>query len=353
MNESERTLKIQFTGRTADAHKVPASVLNQVLTGLQRSIHLLAMQHQEIEIRRKERVSTELEDKYVLLCEPPEPGSFLIRASLGDPLSDLFASSDIQAVSKSFQDFCIALQQRDERTICSIMPDRGRRKRLLEALDKTVPKSSTGIHVNLSWNDRPFLASQNLGSALKDVMPNTVTAEEIQTVTGRLIRIDFEERKVTIQYRPSEREMECFYEESVEEMLLGRPRKLIQVTGVIRLDENGQPKKIVDVQMIRELDMSRFYRESFKTPASVLLFEPPLVLEPELVEDEQLISLKHESMGIDVVAATIEELSECLHAEVVMLWSNYALAEDSILSPKSLELKQNLLNRIREVRESG
>lgn len=353
MNESERTMTIQFTGRADDAHKVPASVLNQVLTGLQRSIHLLAMQHQEIEIRRKERISSELEDKYVLFCEPPEPGSFRIRASLGDPLSDLFAASDIQAVSERLQDFCIAAQQRDEHTIRSIMPDRSRRKRLLEALGKTVPKSSTGIHVNLAWNGKPFLESQNLEPALKGLMPITATAEEIQTVTGRLIRIDFEERKVTIQYRPSEREMECFYEESVEEMLLGRPRELIQVTGVIRLDENGQPKKIVDVQLIRELDLSRFYRESFRTPTSVLLFEPPLVLEPELVEDEQLISLKHETLGIDVVAPTIEELSECLDAEVLMLWRNYALADDAILSPKSLELKRNLLSRIKEVGEIG
>jgi hypothetical protein len=346
-------MTIQFTGRAADAHKVPASVLNQVLTGLQRSIHLLAMQHQEIEIRRKERISTELEDKYVLLCEPPEPGSFRIRASLGDPLSDLFAASDIQVVSEKFQDFCGAVQQRDEHTIRSIMPDGGRRKRLLEALGKTVPRSSTGIHVSMAWNGRPFLESKSLEPALKGLIPSPAAAEEIQTVTGRLIRIDFEERKVTIQYRPSEREMECFYEESVEEMLLGRPRELIQVTGIIRLDEHGQPKKIVDVQMIRELDLSRFYRESFRTPTSLLLFEPPLVLEPELVEDEQLISLKHETLGIDVVAPTIEELSVCLDAEVLMLWRNYALAEDGVLSPKSLELKQNLLSRIKEVGEIG
>jgi hypothetical protein len=353
MDQPERTIRIKFTGRTADSNKVPALVLNQVLTGLQRSIHLLAMQHHEIETRRKERISSELEDKYVLLCQPPERGSFQIRGTLGDPRSDLFAVSDIETVSKNLQAFSIAAQKRDDRTIRSIMPDLGRRKRLLEALAKTIPKSSTGIHLKMSWNGTPFFESQQLGPALKELSANVAIAEEIQTVTGRLIRIDFEERKVTIQYRPSEREMECFYDESVEEMLLGRPRELIQVTGIIRLDENGNPKKIVDVQMIRELDLSRFYRESFSTPTAVLLFEPPLVLEPELVEDEQLIALKHPDLGIDVVAPTIEELSESLDEELTMLWSNYALADDATLSPKSIELKRNLLARIKEGVEIG
>jgi len=353
MYHTERKITIRFSGRTAEAHKVPASVLNQVLSGLQRAIHLLAMQHQEIEVREKDRVSREVEDKYILLCEPPQQGSVVMLASLGDPGSDLFAASDIEAVANNLEAFCRGAQVKDEATVRRIMPDRGRRKRLMDALGKTVPKGGTGIRVEVGRGGAPFLISQVMQPALRELASSSSAGEEVQTVTGRLVRIDFEERKVTLQYSPAGRELECFYEESVEEMLLDRPRELIQVTGVIRLDESGLPKKIVDVEEIRELDLSRFYREMVKAPGFVLMFHPPLTLEPALVEEDQLIMLKDDLLGIDVVAPTGEELAESLDEEILMLWRNYAMAHDSDLSPKALALKRNLRNRITEARENG
>ena len=353
MDSPEQKLTIRFTGRKADAHKVPASVMNQVLMGLQRAIHLLAMQHQEIEVRQKERISSELEDKYVLLCEAPQPGSFMIQAALGDPTSDLFASDDISEVAKSLEAFSLAAQDQDLSRIRKIMPDTGRRKRLIEAFGKMVPRSGTGIHVQVGWNGKPFLNSQRLHQSLREMPPSSASEEEIQIVTGKLIRIDFDVRKVTILYKPSERQLECYYDESVEEMLLERPRELIQVSGVMRLDEKGVPEKIVDVEKIRELDLSRFYFEKFQFQDFVLVFNPPLVLEPELIENEQLLLLREESLGIDVIAPTIDELEESLREEIIMLWINFAKEKDENLSPKALELKTNLLSRIAEERGDG
>ncbi|SHL33462.1 hypothetical protein SAMN02745216_05028 [Desulfatibacillum alkenivorans DSM 16219] len=353
MDNQEKKMTIQFTGRTAEKHKVPAAVLNQVLSGLQRAVHLLAMQQEEMEVRQKDRVTGKLEDKYVLLCGTPEPGSLIIPITLGDPSSDLFAAQDIEAVAVNLENFCRAVESQDKTQIRRIMPDKDRRKRLMESAIKMIPKGSTGIEVRVGWNGEAFMHSKRLLPALRDLSLPVDQVEELQTVTGRLVRIDFDARKVTIFYRPTGRDLECIYDEAVEDMLLDRPRELIQVTGVIRLDEKGLPYQIVQVEEIHDLILSRFHREEVELPESVLIFDPPLVLEPELVEDDQLVCLRDATLGIDVFASTIEDLADELNQEIRMLWRSYALENDSALSPKALELKRNLLKRIREQAKNG
>jgi hypothetical protein len=344
---AEKKMNIRFSGGSANSHRVPASVLNQVLSGIQRALHLLAMQYEEMKVRRKERVTEAIEGKYVLLCEPPRIGSFTMEASLGDPSGNLFAQEDIDKVAGTFEDFSRAVREMDECRIRSLMPDSNRRKRLLEAFGKTIPKGNSGLSVHVGWNGDEFLNSQELSQVLREIS-SSKGIDEVRTITGRLVRIDFDERKITIRYKPTGRELECFYEESAEEMLLTNPRELVQVTGVVSLnDESGLPKKIVRVEKIRELDLSLFRLDSIDIPSGFkLVFSPSLVLEPKLVEEEQLICIVEESLGIDVVVSNSEEIEESLREEIAMLWESYAMADDSELSPKALELKRNLLERI-------
>ncbi|MCZ7664237.1 MAG: hypothetical protein M5U22_15490 [Thermoleophilia bacterium] len=84
-------LQLVFTGRLADEHRVPVAALTDALQGLQRAIHLLAMDHEGVEVRRRDRLSRELERKYALLVSDLKPGSVVITATIGDPASDLFA----------------------------------------------------------------------------------------------------------------------------------------------------------------------------------------------------------------------------------------------------------------------
>ena len=77
-----------------------------------------------------------------------------------------------------------------------------------------------------------------------------------RVVTGQLTNINFTNRIVTIIYPPTKREMECVYDDAVDELLIENRRGLIQVTGRVVLDDAGAPKKIIDVNDIRELDLS-------------------------------------------------------------------------------------------------
>ncbi|MFH1740742.1 MAG: hypothetical protein ABIH23_17170 [bacterium] len=169
------------------------------------------------------------------------------------------------------------------------------------------------------------------------------------TVTGRLCRIDFDARKITIEYPTIQRELECFYNESVEDLLLEKPREFIQVTGRIILDENDNPKQIVDVEDICEVDLSSFHIEQFECDGHTLRFRSPLTLEPELDESKQLLCVRHPDFGIDAHAYTRGELDDVIRDQIDVLWRNYALAHNETLTPEAQRLKENLMNALEEI----
>lgn len=91
--------ELVFSGEIA----VPAVVLNHVLEGMQRAIHLLAMDYEKVEVRQKERISRDIERKYTLFCMPPQSGSLVVPTVIGDPNADLFAPEDIKTVKNDLQ----------------------------------------------------------------------------------------------------------------------------------------------------------------------------------------------------------------------------------------------------------
>ena len=53
----KRQFEIKFEGRFADGQILPVATLTQVLGAMQRAVHLLAMQHQNISVRQRERIN--------------------------------------------------------------------------------------------------------------------------------------------------------------------------------------------------------------------------------------------------------------------------------------------------------
>src|SRR5437660_11648344 len=109
-------------------------------------------------------------------------------------------------------------------------------------------------------------------------------------------------------------------------MLLENRRDLIQVTGRVIMDETNHPKKIVDVEQIRELDLSPFVIDVIQFDSRILKPRQPLKLSPFLNESQQLICVEYEPFDIDVFAPTRRELFDELKEQIVMLWSEFATA---------------------------
>ena len=106
-------------------------------------------------------------------------------------------------------------------------------------------------------------------------------------VTGELTHINFKEHKLTIIYPPISKELECLYDEALEDLLYERRRDLIQVTGRVLLDEQGSPKKIIDVTDISDVDLSPLEISVARHGALHLRVTPPISAEPSLDDSKQ------------------------------------------------------------------
>lgn len=353
---NKRQFELKFDGRFADGQVLPVATLTTVLAAMQRAVHLLAMQQENVSVRQKERINKSIEGKYPLLCTIPKQGSYIMPVEIGDPNAGLFVLEDIENVSSLFTDCCTLLTSGDKSGLTDKIPDQSRRDLFIKAARSMAPSQGSGIKVGLSHVGEAFNVSLNTlherGKACLSTAPET-ELQQLRTVTGRLSEIQFDERKITLVYPVTKKELVCIYSESVEDMLLERPRELIQVTGDVILDDNEQPKKIINVESIVEIDLSSFYLQIIEFSGRFFKFDQPLELTPDLDETQQLYCLEYADLGIDVYAYTRDQLDLELREQIAFLWDSYALADDAELTVSALQLKNNLLTALREITDAA
>ena len=353
---NKRQFELKFDGRFADGQVLPVATLTTVLAAMQRAVHLLAMQQEKVEVRQKERINKTIEGKYPLLCTIPKQGSYIMPVEIGNPSAGLFVLEDIENVSSLFTDCCSLLTSGNKSGLIEKIPDQSRRDLFIKAARSMAPSQGSGIKVGLSHIDSAFNISLNTlqerGKACFSTADDT-EKQQVRTVTGRLSQIQFDERKITLVYPVTNKELVCFYTESVEGLLLDSPRELIQVTGDVILDDNEQPKKIVNVESIVEVDFSPFYLLSVEHSGRVFDFTTPLELTPDLDETQQLYCLDYPALGINVYAYTRDQLDIELREQIAFLWDSYAMADDVELTESALQLKRNLLASLKEVTDAA
>jgi len=354
--ENKRQFELKFDGRFADGHVLPVATLTKVLDAMQRAVHILAMQQENVSVRQKERINKMIEGKYPLLCKVPKEGSYTMPVEIGDQTAGLFILEDIENVSSLLTDCCMLLSTGNKSGLAEKIQDQSRRDLFIKAACSMVPSQGSGIKIGLSQIGKTFNISLNTlherGKACLSTVAET-EQKQIKTVTGRLSEIQFDERKITLVYPPTQKELVCICSETVEDMLLDRPRELIQVTGEIILDDNDQPKRIINVENIAEIDLSTFYLQTIEYSGRVFAFTKPLVLTPSLDETQQLYCLEHGELGIDVYAYTRDQLDIELREQIAFLWDQYALADEAELTESALLLKKNLLAALKEVSDAA
>jgi hypothetical protein len=325
--------------------EVPVSVLTQSLGTLQEEGGAL---------RQRLRLSEELKNHYVLHCRPPQPGSFAVTARVGRRGGrDLFPHERIVRVVGNLNAFTQAAVAGEEGRLRELMSDSRLRNRALSRLINLSPTAGSGYRHELGNGVGPLATlDENLPARIEAWLKTPAERAEIQTVTGRLEAISFSDHKVTIHYAPKGRWLDCIYEDDVEPMLLENPRGLIQVTGRVVADDDGHPRKIVEVEEIREVDLSPFVVDVIPVGSGSIRARTAVSLTPTLSESEQLLCLEHAAWDLDVFAPTRQELVAELREQLAMLWTEYALEDDAVLSEPALRLKAAMRRDFQEVRHA-
>ncbi len=348
--DDPKRILFRFSHATAETQSVPASLLIQTLEGAQRVIWLLALAEENRDIKMRARIPSEIEQRYQLRCSVPKVGSYAMPAAVVSELPVL-AWLDLTAkVMDRFEGLADAVVHADRDRVLSLVPDSAIRIRVLENLRSMAPRPGSGWRLDLNRLDRTVRFDDAFHAAWKRLRPRMVGEPETQTVNGNLVKIDFGARSITMAPLGMSRELDCHYDESLEDFLYENRRGPIQVTGTVILDEQNEPRKIVDVQSIAELDMSAFEISEVPYNQTVLRFKQPLVLMPSLDEEsQQWMVLEKTELNIHVVAQTREALMEELQNHISMLWDEYAKDAEGNLSPVALALRTRLHAVIQEV----
>ena len=238
-----------------------------------------------------------------------------------------------------------AIQEGNQERFAKSFPDSRLRARAVSSLRSTIPPAGSGYQLGIKVGSGREIPVRS--DALKKIdvdIPKSETQPVRETITGRLTGISFEDRKLTITYAPTSRDLECLYHEDLEPMLFENRRDLIQVTGKVKRNEVGEPNKIVDVESIEELDLSPMFLSVVPLgDGRTVRLKERLQLPIVLSESEQLLSIEYEPLQVDVFAATRDQLWEELLEQVAMLWVEYAEADEEELSPPARELRRRLL----------
>lgn len=330
-------------------HTVPATVLVQILENAQRAFELIGVHVEGRGIKERARVPAQISQRYQLVCKIPVHGSYALPVTVGGT-GDLFSPELANKAFGIFRGVLEGVAGKNTATLTGVLPDDRILRRVLESVKGMAPRAGAQWKLNLYDDQNHAFASLD-EETIPFVEQTLVPAEQreaARVVTGELKSIDFAERKVTIIYPPSNKELACIYEESVEDLLYEKRRDLIQVTGRVLLDEHGAPKQIIDVTDIRDLDLSMLVIDTVRHGGLSLKAVPALTFAPALDDSKQLLCIEQADLGIDVYATTRETLLAELHEQLAMLWQEYAQAHDEELDAKARQLKQALLHRFSE-----
>ena len=326
---------------------VPASVLVQILQNAQQAFELIGVHVEGRSINQRVRVPIATSQRFQLICQLPEAGCYALPVVVGSA-TELFESEQTEKAFRIFRDVMARVSSRDARGLTVALPDERIRRRVLEAVKGMAPRADAkwtlALHdsANVTF---AFLDVQTIPFVQNTLVP-AAQREASRVVTGELKNIDFIERKLTIIYPSTSKELDCLYDEALEDLLYERRRDLIQVTGRVLLDDQGSPKKIIDVSDIRDLDLSPLEISSVQHGAISLRVAPTLLLEPTLDDSKQLLCVENHELDMMIFAPTREALLAELHEHLAMLWQEYAQAKDDDLDTLALQLKQALLARM-------
>lgn len=93
-------------------------------------------------------------------------------------------------------------------------------------------------------------------------------------------------------------------------------------------------------------NVSYIYLTEFDFIKYKLKFKKPYTLKLQYNKHRHEVRAKNKALGIDVFETNLDDLPKALYDEIDVLWHEYALCDDQLLTKKSRKLKQNWLKAV-------
>ncbi len=195
----EAKATIRLMGQEMENCEVPIEILVRVLGGLQQIIYLLATVEEKGTVKQRFKVPLEMQQRYALRASIPQPGSYTLPIVLNSGFNNSHLGNYTEIMEK-LEDFFFSLIHSNFKQTQDIFPDSKLRNRALLESKRILPKAGENWSLGFSLPDRPELNLTNGFTAyINDWLNQESSEDTVMTVTGELIRIDFDKRTVVLK----------------------------------------------------------------------------------------------------------------------------------------------------------
>ena len=314
---------LRITGSETADNTVPVDVLARALQGLQQTALLLAAANEQGTVARRFRPSEQLRRRCELRCGPPPAGSVAVSIGFAQPASvqpSLFPEAVEEPLLERLFRFVEAVAAGDANGLSKVLPDSRLRTRALRETLNYLPRAGQRWELELGQGEGPPI---QLNQQTRQIIEDWFRADDAETmiVTGPLIRIDFDKKRVIIRYPPTRKMIACDYEVDAEDVLIKNRREWVQAHGSFELDREKNPWKAMKVTRIEPLDLSPMSIETLEQAGRTFILTPPLELQPALdQESKQLLVVEDRGLDLHAFAPTREELQKEIVTHLLFLW---------------------------------
>jgi hypothetical protein len=342
---AETEFRLHFEGEATRGHRVPATVLVQIVQALQRSIQLLAFAYEGEGPGQKQRLraSHEMERKYAVIFGLPTDGGYVLPYRIGSAAEGLFAPDDIAEIARKHEAVLHAIQTGNQQAFRRAVTDGSIRRRLVHELKKMQPPARAGLTVSIEdFRKRKIFDGSTVAEKLAPLLAEPAALPiQPRLVTGRLDALDFQSRTLRLKL-PTERVLSCTYSDDFEPILLENPREWIQVRGEATLNEDGTLLALDNVTEIIEVDdspvtVTALSFDQRQRPAARPL-EFPVTFDPL----EGLYTATGD-FHMMVSAETRAELEAAVDNALAFLWREYVESDHRRFSGDALLLREQLM----------
>jgi hypothetical protein len=344
---------IRLTSYEENIQDVPIDVLVRTLSGLQQLVYLLATVQENRKVGHRFRVAQEIQQGYMVSCQIPKAGSYAIPITLKSSDNQLSLFNNYQQILQNIELLLNSVNEKKIDSFREIFPDLSMRNRAFVEIRNLIPKTGNTWRLGFSRpnSNEVILSTDRAIAFIDEELTQDVPEDTITTVTGELIRIDFDKRTVVLRYPPTRKELECMYFEELEEKMIKNRRELIQATGQFTLDSEGHPTKLTNVSRIEAVDLSAIIIKEFDWNERRFILDKSLNLVPYLDEEtQQLMIVEEPELDIYVFAQTREQLVQEISEQLAFMWDTYAMALEESLTADAVKLSSNLKQKLREVK---
>lgn len=334
-------------------HEISAELLCQFVENLQKLTYLTAAAKSGKGNRKKIFGTAEFAEEYQLVCALPKAGSYILPFKIRNVAHPLLDESS--AVFAAMMAAFVGIQSGD--ISHTVLPDLSpeNRARFATCVSKLSPKNGkswrvtidTDKHLAVNGVPEVFEFSHELTESAEKVLNAPVEIpEEIMSVIGELVSVNFESNSLVVRNYATHKQIECLYRPEVVDQILQNRSGGVQVSGKFTLDDEGNPKKLTDVSSIVAVDLSRIVVSSFVANGENIrcVAGKDASFVPQLDEEtRQMFVVTRDELGIEVFASTRDELVDELNEQLAVNWLEYAMADDSELTETALAVKRNLL----------